>query len=65
MRTKEQMQIPFDFAQGRLSAHHPRLRPADEELSAGTPVAERRLGPRLLRMTAFASLWTLEKRHQV
>jgi len=34
---EKQQQIPFGFAQGRLSTHHPQ--------------AEKRLGPRSLRMT--------------
>jgi hypothetical protein len=37
---EKQQQIPFGFAQGRLSTHHPQ--------------AEKRLGPRSLRMTALS-----------
>jgi len=36
---EKQQQIPFGFAQGRLSTHHPQ--------------AEKRLGPRSLRMTSL------------
>jgi hypothetical protein len=36
---EKQLQIPFGFAQGRLSTHHPQ--------------AEKRLGPRSLRMTTL------------
>jgi len=36
-KSEDKKQIPFDFAQGRLSTHHPQ--------------AEKRLGPRSLRMT--------------
>jgi hypothetical protein len=34
-------QIPFDYAQGRLSLTTPELHPADEDLSAGAPVLAR------------------------
>jgi hypothetical protein len=37
-KVEKQKQVPFGFAQGRLSTHHPQ--------------AEKRLGPRSLRMTA-------------
>jgi hypothetical protein len=42
---EEQAQIPFGFAQGRLSTHHPQ--------------AEKRLGPRSPRMTTPVLLRTL------
>jgi len=41
---EKQLQIPFGFAQGRLSTHHPQ--------------AEKRLGPRSLRMTTLVLLRT-------
>ena len=46
---EKQQQIPFGFAQGRLSTHHPQ--------------AEKRLGPRSLRMTTLVLLRTLGTGH--
>ena len=42
----------------------PELHPADEDLSAGTPETEKRLGPLSLRMTGHFMLWTLGAGHQ-
>jgi hypothetical protein len=47
---EKQPQIPFDFAQGRLSTHHPQ--------------AEKRLGPRSLRMTTRVLLRNVETGHK-
>jgi hypothetical protein len=46
-----QPQIPFDFAQGRLSTHHPKLYPQTEE----------RLGPLSLRMTVHLLIKTFDE----
>ena len=42
---------PFDFAQGRLSTHHPRTPPQRRRPVAGDPGTEKRSGPLSLRMT--------------
>jgi len=47
-----QKQIPFGFAQGRLSTHHPRTPPRRRRPVCGGPGTERRLGPRSLSQSA-------------